>query len=152
MRSTGDVNAFYEQQLYAWEAYEKGQEVHVQANPSQAELLYQDYQKKKEMLKTKTKEAILSKYGGAEHLESIPKELLYAQTEEYTEYSADGKLIKGVEKAIPRSKYEEDKYLNNHTQVWGSYWENGEWGFGCCKQLVKNSYLSITISLTLVFI
>jgi len=69
-----------------------------------------------------------------------PKEILFAQTEEYIEYSADGKVIKGVEKAIPRSKYEEDKYINNHTSVWGSYWENGEWGFACCKQLAKNSY------------
>jgi len=45
-----------------------------------------------------------------------------------------------VEKAAARSKYEEDKFINNHTCIWGSYWENGEWGFGCCKQLVKNSY------------
>jgi len=140
VRGSGDVTAFYDQQLYAWEAYEKGQEVHVQANPSQAELLYQDYNKKKDQLKKKSKETILYKYGGEEHLDVVPKELLLAQTEAYVEYSADGKVIKGVEKAVPRSKYEEDKYLNNHTAVWGSYWENGEWGFACCKQLVKNSY------------
>lgn len=24
--------------------------------------------------------------------------------------------------------------------MWGSYWENGKWGYKCCKQLVKNSY------------
>ena len=24
--------------------------------------------------------------------------------------------------------------------VWGSYWKNGRWGFGCCHSLEKNSY------------
>jgi len=96
--------------------------------------------KKKDLVKKKTKDAILAKYGGEEHLDTLPKELLLAQTEEYVEYSADGKVIKGVEKAVARSKYEEDKYLNNHTSVWGSYWENGQWGFACCRQFVKISY------------
>lgn len=29
---------------------------------------------------------------------------------------------------------------NNHTKVWGSWWENGRWGYGCCRQLLKNSF------------
>ena len=55
---------------------------------------------------------------------------------------------------MARSKYEEDVYLGNHTvrarrmagtahaaqSVWGSYWKNGRWGFGCCHSLEKNSY------------
>jgi len=96
--------------------------------------------KKKEALKSKTKENILAKYGGEEHLEAPPKELLLAQTEAYVEYSADGEIVKGVERAVARSKYEEDVLIHNHTAVWGSYWENGEWGFACCKQMVKNSF------------
>lgn len=55
-------------------------------------------------------------------------------------YSASGKVIKGQERATAKSKYEEDVYIGNHTQVWGSYWENGNWGFGCCRQLSKNAY------------
>lgn len=31
-------------------------------------------------------------------------------------------------------------FLLNHTTVWGSYWEDGRWGFACCHQLVKNAY------------
>ena len=38
------------------------------------------------------------------------------------------------------SKYEEDVYINNHTAVWGSWWQDGQWGFACCKSMVKNSY------------
>lgn len=24
--------------------------------------------------------------------------------------------------------------------MWGSWWENGKWGYGCCRQLIKNSF------------
>lgn len=28
----------------------------------------------------------------------------------------------------------------NHTHVWGSFWEDGEWGFACCHSTIKGSY------------
>jgi hypothetical protein len=28
------------------------------------------------------------------------------------------------EKAVPKSKYEEDVFINNHTSVWGSWWKD----------------------------
>jgi len=34
--------------------------------------------------------------------------MLFAQTEQYVEYSRTGQVIKGLEPAIPKSKYEED--------------------------------------------
>ncbi|KXJ28703.1 Pre-mRNA-splicing factor SLU7 [Exaiptasia diaphana] len=64
-------------------------------------------------------------YGGEEHLEAPPKELLLAQTENYVEYSRTGRIVKGQEKAVMKSKYEEDVYPSNHTSVWGSYWHEG---------------------------
>lgn len=54
-------------------------------------------------------------YGGQEHLDAPPAELLLAQTEDYVEYSRHGTVIKGQEKAIACSKYEEDVKINNHT-------------------------------------
>lgn len=54
-------------------------------------------------------------YGGQEHLDAPPPELLLAQTEDYVEYSRHGTVIKGQEKAVARSKYEEDVMINNHT-------------------------------------
>ncbi|KAL1828961.1 hypothetical protein ACET3Z_007373 [Daucus carota] len=43
--------------------------------------------------------------------------------------------------ALPKSKYEEDVYINNHTTVWGSWWNNHQyWGYKCCKQSIRNSY------------
>jgi pre-mRNA-processing factor SLU7 len=45
--------------------------------------------------------------------------------------------VKGQEKQIIRSKYEEDVFPNNHSSVWGSYWDNGKWGYKCCHSFVK---------------
>jgi pre-mRNA-processing factor SLU7 len=42
--------------------------------------------------------------------------------------------------ALPKSKYEEDVLINNHTTVWGSWWKDHQWGYKCCKQTIKNSY------------
>lgn len=49
-------------------------------------------------------------------------------------------IIKGQDRQIIRSKYEEDVYPNNHTCVWGSYWHAGKWGYKCCHSFIKNSY------------
>ena len=44
------------------------------------------------------------------------------------------------EAALPKSKYEEDLFINNHTTVWGSWWKDHQWGYKCCKQTIRNSY------------
>lgn len=49
-------------------------------------------------------------------------------------------IIKGQDRQIIRSKYEEDIYPNNHNSVWGSYWHTGKWGYKCCHSFIKNSY------------
>lgn len=140
VRFSGDAHQFASKQVFAWEAYEHGTDVHLQADPTKLELLAQEVQKRKEDFKSTAKDSILSKYGGEEHLQAPPKQLLLAQTEDYVEYSRHGSVIKGNEKPVIRSKYEEDVYLNNHTSVWGSYWKDGRWGFKCCHNFVKESY------------
>ena len=35
--------------------------------------------------------------------------------EHYVEYSRTGNIVRGQEKAVAKSKYEEDVYINNHT-------------------------------------
>ncbi|ORY04997.1 hypothetical protein K493DRAFT_275392 [Basidiobolus meristosporus CBS 931.73] len=141
VRYSGDATQMAKMQLFAWQASDRGNEnVHLQANPTQGELLHKEYLEKKDKLKDTTRDSILEKYGGVEHLEAPPKELLLAQTENYVEYSRTGKVIKGQERAIAKSKYEEDVYINNHTSVWGSYWEDGNWGYKCCHSFIKNSY------------
>lgn len=140
VRFSGDTTKHSVAQLFAWEAYGKGVDVHLLAEPTKLELLQQEYDKKKEQYKSETKDKILDKYGGEEHLKLPPKSLLLAQTEEYVEYSRSGKVLKGQEKHANRSRYEEDVLMNNHTCVWGSYWQNGSWGYKCCHSFIKNSY------------
>ncbi|CAG8637003.1 10711_t:CDS:2, partial [Racocetra fulgida] len=108
VRYTGDAPKMANLQLFAWQAYEKGTDVHLQANPTQGELLHREYLQKKEKLKDTSKDSILAKYGGEDHLNAPPKELLLAQTEQYVEYSRTGRIIKGQERAKAKSKYEED--------------------------------------------
>ncbi len=67
----------------------------------------------KEQAKNGVKKDILDTYGGAEHLAAPSKELLMAQGEGYVEYAPDGKVVKGQEKAIPKSKYLEDGTLTS---------------------------------------
>ena len=46
-------------QLFAWEAQDKGCEVHLQAEPTKLELLYASFKVKKEDFKEQQKESIL---------------------------------------------------------------------------------------------
>ncbi|XP_078741862.1 pre-mRNA-splicing factor SLU7 [Lampetra fluviatilis] len=140
VRFTGDTSEIADAQLFAWEATERGTDVHLQADPTKLELLSKSFSVKKETYKSQQRHSILEKYGGLEHLEGLPRELLLAQTEEYVEFSRHGGVLRGQQRAVARSKYEEDCLANNHTEVWGSYWRAGQWGYHCCHSLVKLSY------------
>ena len=66
--------------VFAWEAYEKGADVHLQADPTKLEILAREFKEKKEKFKDSQKQSILEKYGGEEHLDAPPKQLLMAQS------------------------------------------------------------------------
>lgn len=140
VRFTGDTQRHAVAQMFAWEAHERGVDVHLLAEPTKLQMLQQEYQLKKEQFKSQVKESVLEKYGGEEHLKVPPKALLLAQTEVFTQYNRDGTLAQGSEKQITRSQYEEDVLINNHTSVWGSYWKDGNWGYKCCHSFIKQSY------------
>ncbi|KAG6831695.1 hypothetical protein H0H92_008338 [Tricholoma furcatifolium] len=142
LRFSGEAPEVQKLQLFAWQAAARGNDVHLNANPTQGELLHQEFKEKKEELRDTSKISILAKYGGAQYLESAPKELLQGQTENYVEYSRTGQVIKGKERAKARSKYPEDVYTNNHTAVWGSWYDpsTSTWGYACCHSIVHMSY------------
>ncbi|EPT26147.1 SLU7 splicing factor, putative [Toxoplasma gondii ME49] len=134
-RKTGDVLKAQQLQLFAWEAYKHGAQVHFNAQPTQLEKLYQEHVDRKKELEEEKKNALLNKYGGKEHLNADPRMLL-AQTEVYVEYSRDGNIAKGRNRVLIKSKYEEDAYVGNHTSVFGSWYNlaTQKWGFKCCRQ------------------
>ncbi|KAL1225002.1 Pre-mRNA-splicing factor SLU7-A [Cardamine amara subsp. amara] len=82
----------------------------------------------------------MDKYGNAATRDEIPMELLLGQSERQVEYDRAGRIIKGQEVILPKSKYEEDVNVNNHTSVWGSWWKDHQWGYKCCQQTIRNSY------------
>lgn len=142
LRHTGEATDFEKLQLFAWQSAARGNDVNLHSNPTAGEILHQEYREKRNMLKDKNKVSVLAKYGGEEYLQRAPKELLAGQTEEYVEYSRTGQVIKGKERVKNRSKYAEDVLINNHTTVWGSYYDvsTGQWGYGCCHSTIHASY------------
>jgi len=144
VRQSGATQGFGQLNLFSVTAYEKGQDVHLQANPSQAEASFKAFKAKKDSLQSKTKEDVLAKYGSAAG--AVPEDIkALGGTEAYVEYDAAGRVIRGQE-IKARSRYEEDVYPGNHTSVWGSWWnaDDGRWGYSCCKQSVRNAYCTGT--------
>ncbi len=97
-------------QTFAWDAEKRGQDVHIQANPTMGEIMYKQFHEKRKDFVEEQKTSVLAKYGGEEHLQAPPKELLMAQTEHYVEYTQDGKLLHGQDKPAIKSRYLEDMY------------------------------------------
>lgn len=138
VRKSGDYHAWEAERLHQLAAYDHGASLHMQAAPSQAEILHQHFKSKKDKLQLKNKDTIMQQYGNA--AERAPEDgLLLGQTERYVEYDAAGRVVKGQD-IKAHSRYEEDVHPNNHTSVWGSWWEGGQWGYACCHQTIKNSY------------
>lgn len=138
IRSSGDAAEFERLQRAAWESQERGDKnkLHLQANPTEAEALRRRLEKEAAEAAEKKRRELLAKYGGAEHLEKVPE---VEEEECYVEYTESGE-VKGEKKS--KSKYVEDKYIGNHTSVWGSWWDNFQWGYACCHSTIKGSYCS----------
>ncbi|KAH0794374.1 step II splicing factor slu7 [Histomonas meleagridis] len=67
----------------------------------------------------------------------------FYESKEILARSANNEIVEIVEAPIPKSeKYgdEEDKFTNGHTAVYGSYFDNGKWGYACCRQTDKNCF------------
>lgn len=107
-RHSGGATEVQRLQLFAWQSEQRGNDVHINSNPTQSHLLHREFLEKKEELKETSSASILQKYGGEKYLERVPRELLGGQTEDYVEYSRTGQVIKGLERAKARSKYDED--------------------------------------------
>lgn len=140
-----DAESFQRAQRYAWETQENAsvpseQKVHLQANPTAGARLIKQHDEEVNRKKEERKAYLLSKYGDTGSLTTQAKPLpTISASEQYIEYDDTG-APKGLPITIPKSKYAEDIYPNNHTSVWGSYWSDFRWGYGCCRSFVRNSY------------
>jgi pre-mRNA-processing factor SLU7 len=142
MRASGDAAAFEKAQKYAWESQERGDKnkTHVQANPTSGEYFLRKENEAAETKREAHRKMLLEKYGGEQHLQPAPlRDAAVIENEQYIEYDESGG-IKGAPKALAKSKYPEDVFINNHTTVWGSWWTDFRWGYACCHSTTKNSY------------
>lgn len=139
-KGSGDAAEFEQAQRYAWETQERGDKdkIHMQANPTEA-LLTRKRKAEEEMQRKETqKRTLLDKYGSQDTV-STKRALATEANERYVEYDERGK-IKGVPEKKEKSMYAEDVLINNHTSVWGSWWKDFKWAYGCCHSTVKNSF------------
>jgi pre-mRNA-processing factor SLU7 len=139
-----DAEAFQRAQRYAWETQENPDlpsemKVHLQANPTAGALLMKKHEEEVAAKKASQKAYLLGKYGDSASLTTQTRPTSITASESYVEYDDSG-AIKGQPVTIPKSKYPEDVYPNNHTSVFGSYWNDFKWGYACCGSFVKNSY------------
>merc|ERR1719460_2670986 len=114
--------------------------VNALALPTQAAKLMDVFKDRQEEAKKEKKEELLTKYGGQEHL-NVPEVILNAETEQYVEYSRDGRVIKGQERAMAKSKYMEDVHPGNHSSIFGSWYctRTNAWGYRCCHATYLNA-------------
>jgi len=141
VRSSGEVGEFASSKVYAWQASERGQNLTIEANPTATQMMHKRYTEKQSKVNDTQQNRLMDKYGNAG--KAAPnQELILGQTENYVEYSRDGRLLKGEEKVAPKSKFPEDVYPGNHTSVWGSYFNRAtrQWGYACCHNVSRNAY------------
>lgn len=141
VRFSGDVATLAKMELTTMQAGSVGKRLpHLQAEPSRAEAVFRELETRKKELKEKRQADIINKYGGQEH--TIPKPGIsdIAQTGCYVEYDADGHPKREALKRLPVSIYPEDVVDKNHKAIWGSFYNNGKWGYACCWQTQRNAF------------
>ena len=140
---SGEMDEINRLQKFAEKVDKTGElDINLQSNPTAGALLHKKYTTDKDMKRDAAQQTILDKYGGSDHLKSLPPELQH-ESEMYVEYDKTGKVVKGgAPPVIVRSRYEEDIYPQNHSSVFGSWYDKrtGTWGYACCHQTTLHSY------------
>lgn len=95
VRSTGDVNKVSRAQVFAWQAADKGIDIHLQAQPTKTEIIQKEYEIKKNEYNEKIAKFIAKKYGEPDKQARPSSELQLEQSEAYIEYSRTGRVMKG---------------------------------------------------------
>ncbi|KAA8496966.1 Pre-mRNA-splicing factor SLU7 [Porphyridium purpureum] len=135
---TGDVRSKAQLELHTLRANELGYEMpHLVAEPSLAELAFREFQKKREALDEARRTEILAKYGVPDAVRIGQAELHPARHESSIISVPEDGVRLGL--SVP-SKYQEDVLFRNHRCIWGSFYEEGRWGYQCCQQTVRNSF------------
>lgn len=138
--SSGDIQDFRKAQVFAWESHKSGVDINIAANPTATEMMKKQTEERMQEAAETTRSSLESRYGKQPQVSDAFSQV--KATENYVEYNKEGKLVKGLPEAIPKSMYEEDFFPGNHTSVWGSWYDQSsrKWGYSCCKSTIRNAY------------
>ena len=67
-------------------------------------------------------QSLTNRYGETEHYENQEMNYMIDNGDKYMEWDSKGELIKASNTQVPKSRYTEDQYINDHSSVWGSWW------------------------------
>uniref|UniRef100_A0A6G1S6G2 Pre-mRNA-splicing factor SLU7 n=1 Tax=Aceria tosichella TaxID=561515 RepID=A0A6G1S6G2_9ACAR len=101
VRYTGDVNKINNAQVFAWQAAEKGVDIHLQALPTKTEIIQKEFEINKKEYSERISKYIKHKYGEPEQQARPVSELQLDQSERYVEYTRTGRVLKGPGVAPP---------------------------------------------------
>ncbi|MEN2498664.1 MAG: mRNA splicing protein [Marteilia pararefringens] len=136
-----EMDDFLKKQVFSWNC-EKDEttkdQVNLQALPTITEYEYKKSLSTDSEKQEQRNKDLLKRYGGEEYTKQ-PQPGIYSSAK-YTEFSQSGQKINDDVKIKVTSKYLEDIYPNNHTEIFGSYHCDGKWGYKCCYSTLKNSY------------
>lgn len=137
---TGDAEEFEASKQFAWDDTKRGVDVdNYVSNPTLADRKMRTQSKEKELKSSSLKKKLLGVYGD----KTISGDSSSEQRNAVTIDDSTSHCDDNDDDDVKRSKYAEDVYINNHTSVWGSFYEKneqgGSWGYKCCKSTVKDS-------------
>lgn len=161
VKQNDEIKKYNEIQNYVWETsvHNNNNEnivdsssIHSNALPTAVEHAYKEYQNKKKLLLEQQQKQLNALYGSNQSVPQHIKQQIIEQQQidSSNDTTVDDNVVDdGIkqESSLPseqrnKSIYDEDIYINNHSSVWGSYYDinTNKWGYKCCHQFIKNSY------------
>ncbi|KAH8739184.1 step II splicing factor SLU7 [Cryptosporidium ryanae] len=137
IRKSGDVSKIILMEAFALKKQNLGENIHLQALPTRSEMMYKASINEEEDEDARVLGKISEIYGRKIHSNSS----VLLSKDRPTTLKSKGEMDTGNYKNKVFSKYVEDEYISNHTEVWGSYYDlnSKKWGFRCCKQTCRFS-------------
>lgn len=119
VRYTGGVQSVNKAQVFAWQAADKGVDVHLQALPTKTEIVQKEFEIKKNEYNERKDKYITQKYGDPNSQAKPIKDLKLGQSEYYVEYTRTGRIVEGSGPKFSRDVIDDESgpsYSNNNNE------------------------------------
>ena len=149
-KGSEDVDALRAAEAFSEELSKKTDaQVHATSNPTSLAIQAKKQIETAENEREAKRRRMMSKYGGGDSTSTSTPALPVlpppsASSTTYVEYDEHGNvkpLFRSAQKKT-YSRWPENVFVDNHTSVWGSYFDctTLEWGYACCRQTMKKCY------------